>query len=279
MMTVERQAEPTQAVAGEASTEGELRRKAARRSLVCPGSGFALVGYRRLAIASFAISVAALLSFGWIALEPAAVPLYTAAALLAACALLAVLEQLAVKRASPCAVGPVLLVEQFGIASVAIWLLGAVALALIFTNFGSLRVAGPGMEPTFKPNAFLMYRKRVDWQAIRPGSVILFANASDAAWGKPGWLVVSRILAGPGDRLSIDGDNYTVNGPVASAVASLGSHKVRINVPSAPETVLVPGGCYFVVQDSPSQGLDSRVLSWVRKESIVGDTIWQVGKN
>lgn len=151
------------------------------------------------------------------------------------------------------------------------------AMFLLIANYGNLRMAGSGMSPTLTDRERLIYYKRVDWQAIKPGALILFANAPASTWGKPGWRVVSRILAGPGDRLSMDGDHYIVNGAAASAVAGIGNSAVCIDVPASPETIVVPENCYFVVQDAPSRGFDSRVLSWVHKDRILADKIWHVG--
>jgi signal peptidase I len=133
------------------------------------------------------------------------------------------------------------------------------------------------MNPTLKPNELFVYYKRVDPETVLPASVVVFKNANDSGWGRPGSLVVSRILAGPGDRLAMDGDYYVVNGSRAWRVAAVGERNICIDVPPAPAALVVPDGCYFTVQNTPAQGLDSRVLCWLRKEKIVSSMIWRLG--
>ena len=259
----------------EISEEPELPRKAARRSLLCSGAGFALVGHRRLAVASLAVSWVFPLAVIWLSLQPAAAPLYAVAALFVAYAVLAGLERIAVQKGRIGRPGPRLLVERYIALSLGSLLAAAVCLIAFFASYGSVRMAGTGMSPTLEKNDRLLYYKRVDWDAIKPGAVIVFANPSDSGWGKPGWLVVSRILAGPGDKLSIEGHTYLVNGRFAGKVGGTGNDRVRLEVPVTPETMVVPDDCFFVVQDGP--GFDSGVLSWVRSDSILGDRIWHLG--
>jgi signal peptidase I len=127
------------------------------------------------------------------------------------------------------------------------------------------------MSPTLRIGERLVYDKRVDWDRVKPGSIILYKNADDSAWGKPGVLVTARVLAGPGDRLSIENDNYLVNGNRGPKIVDARGHVTVMDVPSSPKATTVPEDCYYIVQDS---GYDSRVLSWVRKNRIVGSRLW-----
>jgi signal peptidase I len=154
------------------------------------------------------------------------------------------------------------------------WLIAIIVLGFLLTSFGSIKMAGSGMSPTLPQGDRALYHKRVDWQHVRPGAVIVYRNADDSPWGKPDWLMVSRILAGPGDTLSVADGRYVVNGKIGPAVGPTGAYAPVIDVPTSPAAITVPQDCYFVAQDSPAGGLDSRVLSWVRKEKLVSARLW-----
>jgi signal peptidase I len=114
----------------------------------------------------------------------------------------------------------------------------------------------------------------VDPERLSRGTVILYRLSSHSAWGTAGWLVVSRILAVPGDRLSIREGQYLVNGESGPPVAETGQHAPVIQVPLAPAALTVPENCYFIVQDDPANGLDSRVLSWVEASDITSTSLY-----
>jgi signal peptidase I len=129
-------------------------------------------------------------------------------------------------------------------------------------------------EPTLEDAERLIYHRFVDRQSVKPGAIIVYKNADDSAWGEPGWIAISRILAGPGDNIAIQNGNFVVNGIVGLPVANTGKYDVVLDIPSAPESLTVPDGCYFIVQDSPTRGFDSRVLAWVREDNIIGSRLW-----
>src|SRR5262245_60361590 len=81
--------------------EGALRSKAMRRSWVCPGAGFALLGRRAPAILTCLTSLATLGAFTWLTIDPGAAPLWTALGLLVVAAAFWVAEQITVKRRTP----------------------------------------------------------------------------------------------------------------------------------------------------------------------------------
>jgi hypothetical protein len=47
-----------------------------------------------------------------------------------------------------------------------------------------------------------------------------------------------------------------------------------VDVPDAPAKIAVPPDCFFVVQEQPAKALDSRTLSWARRDKIVGTRLW-----
>jgi hypothetical protein len=106
----------------------------------------------------------------------------------------------------------------------------------------------------------------------------MFLVADECGWpAPPDYKVISRILAGPGDELSIDNGRYVVNGNAGPLVGDTGDFEPVMEVPVAPLKLTVPEDCYFMVQESPA-GLDSRVLSWARKERIVATSLWHLDR-
>ena len=259
-----------------APDERAIRSKGVKRSWICPGTGFAIIGSAPPAIATFAASLCTLPALAWLAFRPTAASMWTTVTVLAIAAILWIAEQIAVKRSALRPPAPRMLVGRFAASSCVMWFAMILAGSLLVTSFGSLRVAASGMSPTLKKGERLVYHKHVDRGRVTPGAIIVYRNAGESAWGRPGWLVITRILAGPGDKLSIKDANYLVNGNTGPQVAATGRHDVVINVPYSPETLMVPQECFFIVQDSPTRGFDGRVLSWVRANSIVGSRLWYV---
>lgn len=132
-----------------------------------------------------------------------------------------------------------------------------------------MRLAGRGMSPTLEKGERTLYEKHVEPARLRRGTVIVYRLSAQSAWSEPGWLVISRILAVPGDQISMRSGRYLVNGQPGPAVATTNPHQPVLEIPTAPATLTMPEQHYFTVQDSPSAGYDSRVLSWVKAEDIV----------
>lgn len=68
--------------------------------------------------------------------------------------------------------------------------------------------------------------------------------------------------------------HYEVNGKDGPPVADTGGYRPVINVPPAPQQITVPENFYFIIQDSPTGGFDSHVLSWVKRKDIVSTRLW-----
>lgn len=251
-----------------------LRTKAVRRSWACPGAGFALLGRDRFAVSTYLTSLATLGAAAWLSIEPGATALWAALSLLGLATALWVAEQFAVKKLTPRTPKPRFLVRGFFVASAAGWLAAALLLVLLFTRFGSLQLAGSGMSPTLEKGERVLYEKRVEPERLRRGTIIVYRVSDRSAWGEPGWLVISRILAVPGDQLSVRSGKYLVNGETGPAVAETGRYTPVLQIPFAPETLTLPDNRFFVVQESPTGGFDSRVLSWVETGEIVSARLY-----
>lgn len=245
-----------------------LRRSAALRSWLCPGAGFALLGRGTWALASYLIAVAALGGIAWLIIDPGAPALWATVSLVGVSTLVWVGEQFAVKRVASGPPQPALLAGGYPIATAVIWVGAALLLLLFFPRYGVLQMAGSGMSPTLEIGERFFYAKRVRPERLHRGSVIIYRLSARSAWGQPGWLTTSRILAVPGDRLSERDGRYLVNGQPGGEVAVLGEHRAVVQVPAAPATLTVPADCYFIVQDSPGRSFDSQVLSWAEAGDV-----------
>lgn len=257
-----------------APDEVAIRSKAYLRSWICPGAGFALVGSGTLAITTFFASLCLLPIIVWLVFQPSRPSFYMTLVMVIIASVLWVVEQITVKKVAIRPPNPQMLVGRFILSSCIMWLAMLVVAGIILTSFGALRMSGTGMQPTLKKGERLAYYKHVDWSRVKYGGILVYRNAGDSAWGKPGWLLVSRILAVPGDKISIANGKYMLNGKSGPQVSSLGKYEAVIDVPLSPATLTVPDDCYFIVQDSPSGGFDSRVLSWVRQDKIIGSRLW-----
>lgn len=257
-----------------APATASLRRKAMVRSWICPGAGFALLGLAGIASLTFAVTAALLPASAWLVFEPHSRSAWTWLGVFGVAASLSVTEQFVTKRASARLSGPSFLVGGFPFAAVVIWVAVIGTLALLLTGFGSLQMAGGGMSPTLLKGERLLYAKGAGAGRIGRGAVVIYRLSKESAWGQPGWLTVGRILALPGDRLAIRDRSYAVNGELGPQVAVTEPYAPVIQVPPEPEAIKVPSGCYFVVQDDPPNGYDSRVLSWVEENAIVGDRLF-----
>jgi signal peptidase I len=152
-------------------------------------------------------------------------------------------------------------------------------LVLFFLIVGSMRIRGSGMMPTFRSGDLLLYHRHVFPDDLRPGHLILFRTSPNSAWGTGGDAVIGRILAVPGQELSIERDHYLVNGKSTVAVAPVGSYHLALEIPGSPQTLKVPTGSYFIVQDNPPNSFDSRVLSWAKESDLIGTRIISMNRH
>lgn len=250
-----------------------FRRRALYLSWVCPGAGFALLGHKGTAMLTYIAALGLLPAVTWVARQPHAIAAWVVG-VFAVAAMLSLAEQFACKWATPQPARTSFLVGSFPAASILFWAAFVGALGVFFSGFGSFQTAGAGMSPTLEKGERFLYSKRVDPGRHRRGAIILYRLSEHSAWGQPNWLTVSRILAVPGDRLTIRGGIYVVNGEAGPAVAGTQPYAPVVNVPSEPDATTVPEGQYFIVQDDPAASYDSQVLSWAEGRNIVADRIY-----
>lgn len=266
--------EPASGEVSPSPTEVEIRQQASNRSWVCPGTGFASIGQASWAMISWCVTLSLLPATICLVVWPSAMALWTIVLVVFLSGVLWIAERIAIRRARLRRPSPKFLHERYSIVIAISAGTGILVIALFLTGFGSLRMAGTGMMPTLEPGERLVYHKHVDWDAVKPGAIIIWENTPQSGWGEPGWLITARILAGPGDELSIRNGRYLVNGETGPPVEPIRRAPVVLNIPRSPEALTIPPDCYFMVQDAPNNGFDSRVLSWAKAENIVGSRLW-----
>lgn len=254
----------------------ELRRRARWRAFVLQGAGFALLGN----------SLGAWLSVGcvifipllvWFGFQP---NLWSLSALLLASIYSIVLwkwELNWIKRA-PLRTKPVmgLLNDRFVLCTlIAHVSMGAVFL-LTLSRFYVHLEQGNSMAPTVTADDLVIYHRAVDPERLQAGTVVYFEGNSDAMKWFQGKKLLARILAVPGDQISIDKGMLCVNSVPQPYESGPASKWYVVEVPESPATITVPPDCYFCVTDDVRSGFDSRLFSWVRHDDILSTRLWSI---
>lgn len=145
----------------------------------------------------------------------------------------------------------------------------AAALALLVTVGGCgrspIRVASESMMPTLAPGDILfpvpISNPATD---LRRGRIVVYEWFEGVLFSEPGALLAFRIVALPGDRISLRSDTLRVNGsavrePYAHYSLPAGMTETAARPPQSeiPETV-VPPGTVYVLGDNRLNAVDSR---------------------
>ena len=246
---------------------------------LCPGAGYAGVGWQLPALLSYFLWFGVTLAFaGFVyTLDPLAGWL-CAAGYTAGLALWLV-EIVRVWLPSSRPPSPRFLTRIPIAAIVVAWMLASVWCGLGLLNVRSLLLVGGAMTPTARDGERFVYVKRVQERDLNRGAVIVFRTPRESGW-RPDEVVVARIAAVPGDRIAISGERLVVNGQAGPA---LGNPPPRfshaIAVPAAPGEIVVPANCYFTCSDNASVGFDSRVLGWAERDRIVSARVWYLRRS
>jgi signal peptidase I len=253
-----------------------IRKRARGRSSLVSGAGFALLGYPVPAGLALAWSVAALAAVVVACFYPSALTAWLAGISLLGVLVLGAAESIAVGRIAVRPSGESSFFSRhFVLTCILIYTAAIGAGACLLMNFGTQLMRGEGMSPVINPGELLLYHKRVMATDLVPGKVFSFGISPDSSWGRPGDVVIARILAGPGDAIAIRERQYEVNGKDSGIeVSPVANFPVVVNVPEAPEHITVPPDSYFVVQELPPQALDSRTLSWARRQDVISTKLW-----
>jgi signal peptidase I len=254
-----------------------LRQTARGRAWVCPGAGFAMLGHSQAAFWTYATSILSLLAALVAVFVTTSVTVGVAVLLLCLSTVLWIAEITTTYSAWPAEATVPAASHGYRFAAAVLWLLILLLAAGLWSSFRVLQVGGNGMSPQLHDGDRVVYRRRVDHTALKPGQIVLFELDRDSKIAEPGTYVLGRILAKPGDALSLRDDTYYVNGRAERRAAPTQPYPTALDIARYPRTIVVPIDCYFVVQDSPDAGLDGRVLSWVDFESIVSTELFQLG--
>jgi signal peptidase I len=253
----------------------DFRKMARARSWLCPGAAFEALGNPGLAKLTYA---AGLLSTGtaiFLALNPSSIAAVALLLLLAVSTILWIAELIATHVS-----WPLTLIKPTGngyiIRGAILWSLFALLAAIVLASYGALQITGSGMSPVVYEDDTLIFRRRGERTKYAVGQVILFRLHEDTKFSEPGALLLGRIMAGPGDKIYRRELEYYVNGVVDRDVAPDKPYPIALEIARHPNETVVPDGCYFVIQDAPDRGLDSRVLSWAHAADIVSNELYRV---
>jgi len=256
-----------------------IRKAARRRSSLLPGMGFALLGYPVPAAIGLACLAIFLAAFVVVSFYPGRLVMWLALAALLGGFLFWVVEYLAVGWIAIRPSGESSPVSRHFKGICALAYIGTTAAAIwFFLNFGSLVMRGDGMGPVVFPGELILYHKKVVATDLVPGRLIAFRVSAMSSWGRPGEIVIGRILAVPGDTIGIEGTCYQVNAKKSVEISAVGRYRVVLDIPEIPAQISVPSDCFFVVQKQSSNSLDSRTLSWARREDILATRLWLLSR-
>lgn len=245
--------------------------------MFCPGSGWALVGQGRrgtIAFASFMVFAAAVVWMLWTWSAPS---LYAAAVAALVALIVWTAEWFDLGR---CVVRPQddhWLVRRFGISTYATVAVVIAVPLLTAVRFVPLKLQDDSMEPAIQRGEQLVYHRGITEQDFIEGSVVLWKLPARAKVGKPGEIFVARIIALPGDMVSIRRGQYVVNGQATIYRAAPVGRQAALEVPRSPDTLSVPDGRYFVVQDGPS-AVDSQSLGWLQPSDAASTRLFHFGR-
>ncbi len=140
--------------------------------------------------------------------------------------------------------------------------------AIVYFFVGQLlKVTGDSMFPTLKNNEQIVAEKlSIKWQDPKRGEIMVFKHPSE-----PSRLLIKRVIAVPGDILSLSQGKVFLNGE------QLEEPYLQPNVVTKGGTIIevgnkysVPTGEYVFFGDNREQSSDSRFFNTIKKENIIG---------
>ena len=257
--------------------DARLRVRARRRAWFCPGAGWALLGRSRWGNFTFVVYLVFLAALAWFIVSLSRFALWLSLAALVVTVVAWSSEIAATRRAAIKAAPPGWLVRRFWPATMLVWAASLVVPALLAREFG-WTVIGEGMSPAIDIGESVLFRRRIEPRELRRGAAVLFRLPPQTRVGEPGMLLAGRLLAVPGDTISIRKGKYVVNGETTDYLAEKNLAGAAIDVPQWPQTLKVREERYFVVQDSPRPGLDSRSVSWIHDRDLVSARLIHVAR-
>ena len=255
-----------------------FRKLARRRAWICPGSGFALIGRKPLGRLTYLTGIAAFAAATATALHPSAALLQATFAAVVVATLLWIIEIITVSNAWPPGDAAVAAGRRH-ITGALILTLTAVAFGLaMFRSFQLIAIQDEGMAPVVWSKERLLFHRHVDRDRLQRGSLVLFELPPENNITEAGTLMLGRIMAVPGDKISLSNFRYRVNDALEGTTPPETDLPKALDVPREPTSLTVPADCYFIVQDNHETGLDSQVVGWAKLERIVSTSLFQVDR-
>ena len=155
--------------------------------------------------------------------------------------------------------------------SLGLWLrdiaIAAVASILIITFlYQPVRVEGTSMAPWLEDSDRLFINKYVyRFTPVKRGDVVVFRYPRD-----PEKSYIKRVIAQPGDRLSIERGKVWLNGKPLNEPYVTQEYRDQRSLPE----LVVPAGSYFMMGDHRSISSDSRDFGPVDRALVSGKAIF-----
>lgn len=145
--------------------------------------------------------------------------------------------------------------------------------------FRPFEVSGASMYPTFENGEHVLTNLitlRLD--DPKQGDIVVFTAPKDDEKD-----FIKRIIAIPGDRISLQNNQIYVNGTLLDQSMFLASDAQTFggSFLSEGKEVTVPNGYYFVMGDNRPYSSDSREWGFVKRDEIIGKSMfvyWPPGK-
>lgn len=237
-----------------------------------------MIGQKRLGQLTFLIGLATFAAATSTAMYPSAALFQVSIAALIVATLLWIVEIIMTMNAWPPG-DPAVAAGRRHITGALILTLAAVVFGLaMFYSFQLIAIQDEGMAPVVWSKERLLFHRHVDRERLQRGAIILFELPPENNFTEAGTLMLGRILAVPGDKVSLSHFRYRVNDALESATPPETDLPKALYVPREPQTMTVPADCYFVVQDNHETGLDSQVVGWAKLDRIVSTSLFQVDR-
>lgn len=257
--------------------EKRIRAQARRRATFCPGSGWALLGHGRRGTIVFISFLAFAAALVWVLWSLSAPSIYAVAVTTLFAAVFWTAEWFDVGWCVVRPHGDHWLVRRFAIATYTTVATVIAVPLLTAVRFVPLTLNDDYMDPAIRRGEQLVYHRAIAPPDFTQGAVALWKLPERAKIGKPGETFVARILAMPGDKISVRRGQYMVNGEATIYRAAPVIAQTAAKVPRSPETLTVPDERYFVVQDGPS-GVDSQSLGWLQAGDAISARLFHFGR-
>lgn len=148
----------------------------------------------------------------------------------------------------------------------------AVFLVIYVFLFRPFEVKGESMYPNFHDKEFVLTNiVLLRFQNPKHGDVVVFKAPPD-----PDKDYIKRVIATPGDTVSIENGKVILNGKLLDESSYLKPDVVTQGATflSEGKTVKVPKDEYFVLGDNRQYSSDSREWGFVKKINLIGDSMF-----